>query len=292
LFVGVILLTTGETEMNANSTNTDSTKVVLTNYVGVTDVRQVSHALNLCKLVEGSDYKMHIGVMTNFDTMKNGIPPEKYQKVWRPKNELAISFVNHPSAFNVIHYADYSKEGRTTAKTLQEVCEHGGQYCHGIQLDMIWPAPEIILDTKKVHPNMKVILQVGRNAMSDMFKEEMDADSLFRLSDRLNKEYFRAVDYVLIDFSGGEGIILDTHKMLLILGHLHKHAPGFSYVIAGGLHAGNLNLVNDILRYFPISWDAQGRLRLSRLSTDPLDIDLATNYVRQSAGLAKAHRRL
>lgn len=277
--------------MNANSTNTDSGKVALPNYIGVTDVRQVSHALNLCKLVEGSSYKMHIGVMTNFDTMKNGIPPEKYQKVWRPKSELAISFVDHPSAFNVIHYADYKRNDRTTTKTLQEVYELGGQYCHGIQLDMIWPAPEIILDTKKVHPNMKLILQVGRNAMSDMFKEEIGVDSLFRLSDRLNKEYFGAVDYVLIDFSGGEGITLDTHKMLLILGHLHKHAPSFSYVIAGGLHAGNLNLVNEVLRNFPISWDAQGRLRPSGLSTDPLNIDLATSYVQGSAGLAKAYRR-
>lgn len=266
-------------------------KVAPPNYIGVTDVSQVSLSLNLCKLVEGSGYKMHIGVMTNFDTMKNGIPPEKYQKVWRKRDQLAISFVNHPSAFNVIHYADYKRNGRTTANVLRDVYQCGGEYCHGIQLDMIWPAAQIMWDTKEVHPYMKFILQVGRSAMSDIIKDESDENSLFRLSDKLNKEYSGVVDYVLIDFSGGEGIPFDTSKMLLILGHLHKHSPGFSYVVAGGLHASNLNLVNEVLRYFPVSWDAQGRLRLTGSSADPIDMDLAMNYVRGSAGLAKAYRR-
>ncbi len=266
-------------------------KVSLPNYIGVTDVSQVSLSLNLCNLVEGSNYKMHIGVMTNFDTMKNGIPPEKYQKVWRKRDQLAISFVDHPSAFNVIHYADYKRNGRTTASVLRDVYQYGGEYCHGIQLDMIWPATEIMWDTKEVHPYMKFILQVGRSAMSDILKEGPDEKSLFRLSDKLNKEYSGAADYVLIDFSGGEGIPFDTKKMLLILSHLYKHSPSFSYVVAGGLHASNLNLVNEVLRYFPVSWDAQGRLRLTGSSTDPIDTDMAMNYVRGSAGLAKAYRR-
>lgn len=277
-----MLFITGEIKMIVNNPR----------YIGVTDVHSVALAIDLCNKVKGSDMKMHIGVMTNYSGIVNGFPPDKYKKVWRTKDELAIAFVNHPDAFNVVHYADYKRDGRTNTKVLQLAYEGGGQYCHALQLDMIWPDSEMMSETKKLCPEMKFIMQLGRSAISDMCKQ-IDTNSLLKLSDRLNKEYSDIADYLLIDFSGGEGILIDTEKTLALLDHLHKHCPNFSYVVAGGLHAENLEeTIGVILNFFPdISWDAQGKLRPSGDSTEPLDISFAKKYVEISTYLTKKHRR-
>ena len=139
---------------------------------------------------------------------------------------------------------------------------------------MIWPDP---MDIKNgVHnsrKNVQIILQIGRNAL-----EAIDDDPM-ELVDEL-EDYRGVIDRVLLDKSMGKGLGMDAEFLLPFARAIKEHFPEFGLGAAGGLGPETMHLVEPLVEEFPdISIDAQRRLRHSGSALDPIDWNMASEYL-------------
>ena len=154
--------------------------------------------------------------------------------------------------------------------------EIGGPNCHGVQINATrgvpWPNPAALIEYRQRLQPQRIVLQAGREAMSSV-----DGDPV-RLAQRC-AEYMGIVTDVLVDASEGLGLPLDADRSASYLDALADAAPDLGLVVAGGLHAGNINdLLSPLLpRWSHASIDAEGRLRDAN---DRLDISATTAYLR------------
>lgn len=254
-------------------------------YIGVTDVKSKTQSEILCDVLsDTSNSKVHIGVMTSWRTITENKVPSKWDKVWLPTQDLHTPFIDSSKVFNVIHYVDYEVGGRSSGSDLIKVFNFGGKNCHGLQLDMIWPSINILEDFKTEFPEAKLILQVGRSAVSLISEGSNFLETCRRINDRL-AFYGGLVDYVLVDMSGGQGIEIDLNYTRGMLDSLmDDFSDQFSFAVAGGLCHTNVHRLENLAKDFPnLSIDAQGKLRPSGNFADPLNIDLAAKYVVESS---------
>ncbi len=217
-----------------------------------------------------SKHRLMPGLMLSYKTM-NGLPT-KWKGVYPPKEKIAEIFsVDHPLVMNTLHYADY--EGIDVAASLERATGLGGPHLRALQLDMIWPDSEIIKTYKEKHPNISLVLQVGANA----FKQAADDPSVVVLKLRA---YDGAIDYVLLDKSMGRGLGMDAVALQPFIMAINKFLPHLGITVAGGLGPGTLYLAEPLVQEFPwISIDAQGKLRPSGNALDPIDWDMAEQYL-------------
>jgi hypothetical protein len=96
---------------------------------------------------------------------------------------------------------------------------------------------------------------------------------------------------VLLDRSMGKGKGMDAEVLLKFAHAWQKTYPGSQtmgpeLIVAGGLGPSTMNLLEPIVRVFPdVSIDAQGRLRPSGDALDPIDWDMAEDYLRAALEL-------
>ncbi|MEK7546067.1 MAG: hypothetical protein AAB554_03240 [Patescibacteria group bacterium] len=244
-------------------------------YIGMTDVPSpewLSARLNAFQEAGGGmlPHQLHSGVMMSFKSL-NGIRT-KWAAVWPKNAEIEKIFVRHADVLNVLHYADY--DGHTGLDDLRHAVMYGGPRLDGLQLDMPWPSPKLVAALKKAHPEVRIILQVGRRALDQV------SDDPKRLPERLEK-YQDAIDDVLLDKSGGEGRGLDAAVLRPFVEAVRKRMPRLGVTLAGGLGPDTLHLVAPLVRDFPaLAIDAQGRLRASGSAMDPIDAGRADIYLR------------
>jgi hypothetical protein len=251
-------------------------------YIGICDFRKwqqaskaVQHFQMLCEKYEVQDRKLMVGVMMSYDTMTG--KPSYWTDFW-PKNEaVADIFVDHPLAFNTLHYVDYNCN--TSTSHLMEAADYGIPYIHAIQLDMVWPPDVIIKGLRRRFLKLKVVLQVNTDAL------QLVGDKPNLLVDCL-KKYEGIVDYVLLDKSIGRGVEMDAEVLLPFALAIAEHLPWLGIAAGGGLGPGTVDLVEPLRKAIPtISWDAQGKLRTSGNSADPLEWDRIKLYLLESVGL-------
>lgn len=244
-------------------------------YIGICDVpsaekakRALDFFSRLC-LASASDRKLMIGVMMSRKTI-TGIQ-SKWASVWPKKEEVASIFVDHPRAFNTLHYADY--DDNTYFEHLLEAVRWGGKNLHALQLDMVWPRFGMIRLLREIHPDLKIVLQVNANALAQMDdKPIIVVQQLARYGD--------SVDYVLLDKSHGKGLGMDAEGLLPFAMAIAEDLPNMGIAVAGGLGPETMDLVIPIVREFPnVSIDAQGRLRPSGNAMDPIDWNMADKYL-------------
>jgi len=244
-----------------------------TPYIGLTDIassEQVKHLLQYLPL----DYRLHVGVMCSYKQLR-GLPT-KWADIWPTPEQIDEIFIDDPRVFNVIHYADFEMAAPTTFEDLALAIKRGGPNVHGIQLDMIWPNPELVRLLHDQFPTIEIILQVSATAMDV-------ADDWVR-----ETGYYKdIVDYILLDNGMGRGYqfnpIVFARKIESVLG------LGFDVsqiAVAGGLGPITYKNLQPIMDLYPrISCDAQSRLRPEQDSMKPLDIVYAQAYVQGIAEL-------
>jgi len=244
-------------------------------YIGICDVPSGEQALKSASLFNKlcpptmSEWKLMIGVMMSFKTMM-GIQ-SKWSSVWPKNNQVASIFVEHPRVFNTLHYADY--DDVSVLKNLLNARNYGGSNLHAIQLDMVWPEPRMLGLFREKHPEIKIVLQINSNAMSQM------EDKPTLVTQRLAR-YGQSVDYALLDKSHGKGVGMDAEGLLPFAMAIAENLPGIGLAVAGGLGPETMHLVGPIVQEFPtVSIDAQGRLRPSGNAMDPIDWDMANKYL-------------
>lgn len=251
-----------------------------THYIGFTDpqtpeqVRQVLH--NVPPL---TNIKLHVGMMTSRKKLAG--QPTKYDRVWLPPEELSLPFLDDQRVMNVVHYADYT--GLDAFDQIQQCIRLGGERLHGIQLDMSWPNPHqlvrAILDSN--NPNVEVILQIGKDAFKQITNhtQEQTIDNFLVTLSR----YRDVLTHVLLDRSMGKGESMTADFFRPYIDAIQDTFPRLGIVVAGGLGPETLHLVEPLIERYPfLSIDAQGQLRNSGDSKDPIDMERVCQYVKSA----------
>ena len=244
-------------------------------YIGITDFEDKSQVEAMLTVLREASWgrfvrKLGVGVMMSYKTLND--LPSKFSCVFPRKKWIAEIFLADSLAYNILHYADY--EGIDVLKNLTEAVEWGGPNLHAIQLDMVWPEPEIIRQFRELHPDVQLIIQINQSALL-----QVDYDPI-RLADQL-KEYGPSLNGALLDMSMGRGVAMSWLELLPYLACLHINLPQLQLVVAGGLGPDSLNLVQPLLDCFvpEISIDAQAQLRNSGNILESINWQMAGNYL-------------
>jgi hypothetical protein len=230
--------------------------------------------------------KLGVGVMMSHKTLR-GLET-KWAKAFPPNDRIAEIFeaCDPDISVPVLHYADY--DGVDVKASLTQAIELSGPKLAYVQLDMIWPDANTLAEVTyaKRHSGFRgFILQVGEKAME---QEGHDPERVFRRFMALYKSMPAAV---LLDRSMGRGKGMDAEALLKFAHAWQKTYPGSQtmgpeLIVAGGLGPSTMNLLEPIVRVFPdVSIDAQGRLRPSGDALDPIDWNMAEDYLRAALEL-------
>jgi hypothetical protein len=139
---------------------------------------------------------------------------------------------------------------------------------------MIWPDPDQIANgVRASRKQIEVILQIGKNAL-----EEVGNNYQF-LVEKLGG-YEGVIHRVLLDKSMGKGLGMDAEGLIPFARAIRESFPALGIGAAGGLGPETIQLVEPLAAVFSdLSIDAQGRLRPSRNALDPIDWNMAGNYL-------------
>jgi hypothetical protein len=265
-------------------------------YIGITDFMtnlQVEHMLNVFRKhrAEGSLRRLHVGVMMSFKTLYG------HETQWTnafPAKEILgqiFYFVGNPDSLrfkemnedlmHTLHYADY-QERPDVVKNLTDALAYAGPFVDALQLDMIWPDPDKVKEAIKASgKDIEVILQIGENAMEDAKNDSTEiVERLYFYQD--------VITHVLLDKSMGKGLGMNAKELLPFARAIRKAYPNLGLVIAGGLGPETMHLAQSIVAEFPdVSIDAQGQLRPSKSALDPIDWDIASQYLIEALSILK-----
>ncbi len=249
--------------------------MVLRPYIGITDFTSFEQVQAMLKIFQmhrtyRSKRLLHVGVMMSYKTL-HGLDT-KWSKAFPAKEHIASIFASK-NVYNCLHYADYDRCDPEVWRSLARAITFGGTNIHAIQLDMPWPDPgQVAHGVHTSRKKVEVILQVGEKAL-DAAGNDRD------LVVRKLEDYEGIIHRVLLDKSGGKGKGMDAPFLLPFAQAIQERFPGIGLVAAGGLGPGKVDLVGPLAKEFPdISIDAQGKLRPSGNSLDPVDWSLAGAY--------------
>ena len=250
-------------------------------YIGITGFMSRGEIeLALAVLPRGTDQLVMVGVLASSKTLR-GIP-NRWLHRYPLMAELAGIFPAGRNTLNLIHFN--TKDRESLFVDMCHVQALAGSYCHGFQLNIVWPDKGTLTRYRDHAPRGRntIVLQCGEKAL-----EEIDRTPA-KLVKRV-REYEGLIDYVLIDPSGGLGLEFDemfAHNCLFALSRDGPESIGVG--IAGGLHADNIARLHGLLGAFEFSIDAEGRLRDK---DDNLNIAAAQAYLQAADALYKYHGR-
>jgi hypothetical protein len=264
-------------------------------YVGICDVLKPEEAIAMADELRAHrkdpNRKVMIGVMAGHFTLR---PDAEYgegqRAVFPTREEMAGGFTDDPDVLNTVHFADLyrPKEVQTLYEDLELVVEYGGENLHAVQLDVTWPDVDDVDRFKAKHPDIAVVLQLGKSAFEAV---DHDAQKMVKELDR----YGDSIDYVLLDLSMGKGKAMEAESLLSALRQIRQKLPGLGLAVAGGLGPESVHLLEPIAQEFPdISIDAQGRLKPPDAPVDdrghitskvPADLARSEEYIRKSCAI-------
>ena len=247
-------------------------------YVGITGITRPAQTYAIDRMLEALDWpvshQVMYGVLVSGWTLQGMVPTNTRQ--YPPADEVGSLLSRHPQSLNLIHYNDGR---RPYALDMQLASlKRLAPGFDGVQLNFAWPNP---IELRRAEASGgAIILQVGSKALREAGRD-MTAQWL--------RAYGGAVDYVLVDLSGGTGKSLDVTDTLRLLEDLtavsDHYRLGLEFGVAGGLSAERIPSLALLLRRFPcLSWDAQAGLRDA---ADELDLDLVQRYLAASLQLIR-----
>ncbi len=227
-----------------------------------------------------SDRRLHIGAMTSQEAFHANPEDVRSGKTLLTKEELCGVFTPGENVFNVLHWKDDGMYPMTTSKDLIMACTECSLALSGLQLDMVWPDPEMVMEVKKNIPKLSVIVRVCDSAMRR--SEVLGPSFKYMLT-----SYVGIADYILLDCGMNEDTTYVSSKMLALIQQATLIFPETSIIVGGGMCSTTVNTLHPILTKYPrISWEACEGLHTRRSLVDPLDINRMKEYLAKSKRLA------
>lgn len=250
-------------------------------YIGITDFMSFEQVQEMHRIfkkhrAQGSTRQLHVGVMTSHKNI-HGLP-NKWQDAFPPNDAIATIFSSE-EVYNCLHYVDY-RDKPNFEESLAMAISLGGAGLHAVQLDMVWPNPrQIATCLNASRKRIEIILQISKNALDEIDNDPQTLIEKFR-------PYDGVAHRVLLDKSMGKGIGLNATDLLVFAEALKQAFPNLGLGVAGGLGPDTLHLIEPLVKAFAdLSIDAQGRLRPSGSALDPIDWNMARDYLVKSLQL-------
>lgn len=254
---------------------------------GFTSPGEVRRMLNVfrhhSKLGREVHFKLGVGVTITRKTLND--LPTKWSAICPTNDLVADIFVSDGKPqkwsgtdywlFNKLHYADF--DGIDILANLFKATQFGGKNMNALQLDMIWPDPEILRAYREKYPNIKIILQINRIAFDQI------ANDPEKLVERL-LPYGKTINYVLLDKSMARGLPMKAHELEPFVKIINPRTS-LEVVVAGGLGPDTLHLLGETLPHYLVSIDAQAQLCEGNNALNPTDWDRAGEYLRKALSL-------
>ena len=249
-----------------------------TPYIGITGFTSPDEVAAVLETLPAEPSRLLMCGVLLSNALLSGEPSDAPNRCPSP-DDIADIFSNDPRCLNLVHYRP--RAGVNLTHALSRAMDVGGPNCHGVQINATrgvpWPDPAALIEFQNRSQPRRIVLQAGREAMASV-----DADPA-RLAQRC-AEYAGIVTDVLVDASEGLGLPLDATRSSEYLEALAETVPNLGLVVAGGLHAGNIEeLLSPLLpRWVNVSIDAEGRLRNA---DDVLNVGAAVAYLGAAAEL-------
>ncbi len=251
-------------------------------YIGITDftdVKEVQMMKNLLtELAPEGGRNLMVGIMMDYKT-QHGLP-SKWANAWPRPYERPKIFSETEGVLNTLHYADFG--GYSGYNDYMNAILTCGDHLHALQFDVPWPSVSAVLGIKEKYSHLQIILQIGKHAL-----EELSNKNPKKVVLRM-REYKDTIDFALLDLSLGKGLPLESEVIIPYLEEIQLTFPNIGLAVAGGLGPDTMYLLEPIVEQFPdISIDAQGRLRDSGNSLDPINWNRAEVYMREAVRVLK-----
>jgi hypothetical protein len=248
-------------------------------YIGIYDFRSRGQTLEtasffqeLCLFNRLENRKLMVGVMMSFKTLNDW--PTKWAEVWPKKEAVKNIFIDHPLVFNTLRYQDYGTNINLWYM-IEAASTYGGEYLHAVQFDMIWPSPVLVARFHKRLPKIEVVLEVNSEAL-DRVMNQPD-----QLVNKL-RTYRNSLNCVLLN-KNQKGLGMNAETLLPFVRAISEHLPNLGLAVEGGLGLNTLHLVEPLVKEFPnISFNAKEKIRPSGNAMDPVDQDMAYDYLDKS----------
>lgn len=245
-------------------------------YVGVTgftDPAQLKAIAELSAEFTQFGRQVMTGVLTSSKTLR-GLTnkyPNRYPQIERAGVVLSGGAHEH---YGMIHH--HCDDPGMLHSEIDEIFElYAGDAAYAVQINNCWPDSEELEDFRRNYDYIKVVLQVGSEAIEQCDRSPIAIALLVRA-------YGKLIDGVLFDPSGGKGKAFDPHFAAAVVVALNDATPYLSIRgVAGGLDADNvISQIGPLLELDPyLSWDAEGRLRDA---DDHLDLGKVQKYLQAS----------
>jgi len=238
-------------------------------YIGITGFMSRQEVDAVVSSLENKDdrRRLMIGVLASEKSIA-GIP-NKFPNRYPDPQRIKAIFPEDSSMLRLIHFSTQATD-MELLNQLYRLREISGKNCDGFQLNIKWPSKPCLEAYNAFFPNDTLVLQCGAGAMKSVGGNPQ------KLAERI-LEYGSAVEYVLIDPSGGYGKSLDVSFAPQALRDLYKEAYEVNFGIAGGLNGDTIEMIRPIAEEFPdVSIDAEGGLRDA---DDHLDLVKVEKYV-------------
>ncbi len=247
-------------------------------YIGVTGFMSRTEVQDVFKAVPGNPHHAFmVGVLASAKTLRG--EKNKWPGRYPLVTDIKKIFVHDENVINLIHYATDHVE--TLEDELKELVEHGEHLLDGFQLNVQWPRPKHL---RLFAGKLRMVLQIGKLAMDTV---EHDPKKLIDML----KRYADVITDVLIDSSGGRGILFNDDEALVMVRSLREAFPRLFVGIAGGFSPHSIDRALPFFQEFGqmLNIDAEGGLRTWQ-QEDALDIERAKQYVKRAFELAERNR--
>jgi hypothetical protein len=252
-------------------------------YIGVTgftDPKQVESAIGnfaFGSSMRRREMQLMVGVLATYKSLR-GIPMKpKWAQQTPESRQISGLFDPSPHALNLVHFS--TEEHLAPMTILGDMVKAmiiGGEHCHGLQLNMVWPDRSVLQTFRDVCGNARVVLQIGNKAQEVAGLTPAKIATYVKLYDGL-------IDDVLFDPSGDLGQPFTPSRAQDVLSEIEDLDMNIGLGVAGGLGPGSLHMLDGLIKRFPnLSIDAQGQLR-DELNN--LDTERVSSYISQSAVL-------
>ncbi len=255
-------------------------------YIGITGIMNRAQvaaiSASALNLLYKTGRQIMLGVLVSSKTLAG--EENKYPRLYPPVKMLKDIFVFDPRFLNFVHYNTDNplwlrEELFKIIKFFQnDNRKNGLNGLSGFQLNVPWPAISHLEDVKAAFPKLKIVLQIGPEALEQAgySPEKVMA---------MTGDYLPFVDCFLFDASAGFGKPLAAENIKLYLRELSAFFT-VGLAIAGGLGPDTLHLAEPLIKEFPeISIDAQSGLQ----EKGELSINKSVEYVRRALKMYKKY---